>query len=225
MVASDNTRDPVLRLWRPRHAGSVPRGDAHPPSRPFRPALDARCSARRRPRSWASPATAVIAAGGPADLVLTRARTLHGAGLRARRPTAPSSSPAAPSTRRCRITASSTTSTRRDAAAERPMPAYDIDAPEAAHRRHPPRGQSGAGAAEEPRLLLVLAGAQAAARAVDGRHRRLRRRARRSSLQVMAACFELRHPGDAARHRHRQLRPGDAAVGRRRARPLRPEPA
>ena len=62
----------VLRLWRPRHAGSVSRGDAHPPPRPFRSGPGSACwAAPPRPRSWASPIAGRIAAGGAADLVLT----------------------------------------------------------------------------------------------------------------------------------------------------------
>ena len=42
-------------------------------------------------------------------------------------------------------------------------------------------------------------------------------------IRVLAACYAHRRAGDAARLRHRQLRPGDAALGRRRARSRRDE--
>ena len=66
----------VLRLWRPRHARGLPRGGAHPPSRPPVRRLGRAVVARARPRSWASPDRGVIArrrAGRPRPLPRPRA--------------------------------------------------------------------------------------------------------------------------------------------------------
>ena len=65
---------PVLRLWRPRHGRGLPRGDAHRPSRPSGRRLARAPSPPPRPPRWAS-TDGRIAVGGPADLVLFRART------------------------------------------------------------------------------------------------------------------------------------------------------
>ena len=102
---------PLLRLWRSRHARGVPRGGAHPASRPSARRLagprrhrDARRHRRPR-RTWAR-----IAAGAPADLVLFRAPQLD------RAPVAPAVRPHraaqrhARSTAPCPTTANSTTS-------------------------------------------------------------------------------------------------------------------
>ena len=96
---------------------------------------------------------------------------------------------------------------------------YDIAALKARLGGIRTRGQSGAGQAEEPRLLLVLADAEAPARPCHRRHRGLAdQRGAGAGDAGRLPC--ARHPGDAARHRHRQLRPGDAALGRRAARSL-----
>ena len=42
-------------------------------------------------------------------------------------------------------------------------------------------------------------------------------------IRVLEACYAARRAGHAARLRHRQLRPGDAALRRRRAQPRRHE--
>ena len=70
--------------------------------------------------------------------------------------------------------------------------------------------------AEEPRFLLVQPGAQAAARPCDRRPDRFAEE-RGGGDPRARRLPSARHSGDAARHRHRQLRPGDAAFRRRRA--------
>ena len=89
-------------------------------------------------------------------------------------------------------------------------------------RRHQDRGQSGDRQAEEPRLLLVFAGAQAGARPCHRRPHRLAEDRGRGHPRA-EDLLRAGRAGDAARLGHRQLRPGDAAVGRRRAEPCRDE--
>ena len=98
----------------------------------------------------------------------------------------------------------------------------DIDRAEARPRRAEDRGQSKDRPAEEPRLLLVQPGAEAPARP---RHRRPRRLAEKRGRGHPRArrLPPPRRAGHAARHRHRQLRPGHAAVGRRHPQPCRDE--
>ena len=78
------------------------------------------------------------------------------------------------------------------------------------------RGQSEDRPAEEPRLLLVQPGAEAPARPCHRRSRRLAEERGRGDPRARRLP-PARRSGHAARHRHRQLRPGDAAVRRRRA--------
>ena len=88
----------VLRLWRPRHARGVPRGDAHPAPRPCRARTGRARSPRRPPTSWASTGTAASRPATPPISSSLRARTLtellapaadrpHRAGRRTRRST------------------------------------------------------------------------------------------------------------------------------------------
>ena len=99
----------------------------------------------------------------------------------------------------------------------------DLGRLEGGARRHPAGHRPGQGAAEEPRLLLVQPGAQAPARA------RPRRPGGRAARRGRGDPHARRLPsppraGHRARRRHRQLRPGDAAQGRRGARPLAARP-
>ena len=65
----------VLCLWRSRHAGSLPHGDAHPASRPSgrRLAESGRRDAGRNHAARRQPG--VLAAGGPADFIIFKGRS------------------------------------------------------------------------------------------------------------------------------------------------------
>ena len=111
------------------------------------------------------PDRGVIAAGGPADLVLFRARTLTELLARPQADRTVIRSGKAIDRTPARLPR-----TRRPHG--RPHGHDRHRAPQGRPRRHQDRGQSGDREAEEPRLLLVLAGAEAPARP---RHRRPRR--------------------------------------------------
>ena len=91
-------------------------------------------------------------------------------------------------------------------------------------RRHRPRRRCGDAEAEEPRLLLVLADPEAAPRRQARRSRRDAADARTRSIRIAARLRPPSRAADGARRRHRQLRPGGAARGRRRPRPERARP-
>ena len=137
--------------------------------------------------------------------------------MSARSPSVPSSLPAARSTRRCPTTASSITSTPTNRSA---MPAYDI---ERLKRRI-------AGIRFEDNPALV----RQKSRDFYWYSPVLKRQldqvtgdivvAPKNEAEVVAGAggrLRARHPADAARRRHRQLRSGHAALGRRGARPRR----
>ena len=214
-VASDNTRDPfyaygdldMLEVF--REAMRIlhldhPVGDWPTHGRP-----------RARPRSSAGR----ITASSPPAARPTSSSSAPAAGpscCPVRSPTAPCCAPARP--------------------IDRTLPDYrELDdlmgrmthdrhrASEGRARRHQDRGQSGDREAEEPRLLLVLAGAEAPARPRHRRPRRLAEERGRGHRASSTTCYRARRAGHAARLRHRQLRPGDAALRRRRAQPRRHE--
>ena len=159
----------------------------------------------------------ICAPAARADMILTRARDFH----RASRPPAVRSHRGQKwpgvdrrAARLCR--------TRRPQGPRAMSRAYDIAALESAHRSDQVRGQSHSGKAEEPRLLLVFAGAEARARGGDRRPRRHAFERSRSPRRPRRR-LPARDSGHAARGRHRQLRPGDAADGRRAAQSRRDE--
>ena len=84
------------------------------------------------------------------------------------------------------------------------------------------RGQSGPGQTEEPRLLLVFAGAEARARGGDRRSRR-HAEDRGGGRDRSRGRPQARHSRDRARRRDRELRPSDAADRRRPSQPDRDE--
>ena len=208
---------PVLRLWRSRRARGLRPGDAHPASRP--PGRRLAAGGDRHPGRGAGPAGIRPAGGGR--------RRRSGAAARPQLdraavppPGRPDRGPrtAAPSTPPCRIIASWTRCWRpKERTHDRSRRAEARPGGAAGHRR------PGAGEAEEPGFLLVLAGAEAAAGACHRRPRRVADLGGRGGAGAEGGLCPWR-AGDAARRRHRQLRPGHAAVRRHGAEPGADEP-
>ena len=169
-------------------------------------------SPRRRPRSCGSTDAGTLAAGGAADFVIFKGRSWTELLSR------PESDRIVVRDGRAidRELARLCRTRRSDGEDDGPCGA------EARSRRPEDRGQSGDRPAEEPRLLLVQPGAEARARPCDRRSGRLAEERGRGDPRARRLSPAWRS-GDAARHRHRQLRPGHAAVRRRRAQPRRDE--
>ena len=199
-IASDNTRDPFYAYGDLDMLEVLPRGDAHPPSRPS----GRRLAGRRRRDAGRDHG----------------ARELRAASRPARRPTS-SSSAAARGPSFCRgrnPTASSIRERPRDRARRCPTIRELDDLMVALHDRHrraedgarrpQDRGQSGDREAEEPRLLLVFAGAEAPARP---RHRRPRRLAEERG----GGHPRARRPATGSACRSRRAAPAPAITARR----------
>ena len=206
----------VLRLWRSRHARSLARGRAHPAS-----GLPVRGLGRRRlGDAGAGDARAAAAPCGRRARRhdLDAGARFHGIVRAAAERIAWWCATASRSTPSRRIMPNSTVwrVLRHDARLRHRRLSRR-------RRRPQDRGQSDAGQTEEPRLLLVLAGAEAPARRRLGRrHGDAAERGR--GARRAGGGLSLRHSGDAARRGDRQLRAGDAAQRRRAAEPRRDEP-
>ena len=201
-VASDNTRDPFYAYGDLDMLEVLPRGDAHPPSRPSGRRLAARRSSRDAGRrSSAAPTFGRHRGRRPADLVALPRPQLD------RAPRAPAVRPDGAARRQADRPHAARLSRTRRPDGESAM--TDIAAFRAALDGIAIEDNPAIVQAEEPRLLLVLAGPEAPARP---RHRRSRRHARRTRprwSRVLAACHR------ASACRSRRAAPAPATTARR----------
>ena len=208
----------LLRLWRSRHAGGLARGRAHPASRLSLRRLGAGGLRRRAREGDGRSMRRRFAVGARADMILTRARDFTELFAR------PQSGPDRAARRR---------GARRPR--RRPMPnstPWRASRHESRlrHRGVPPARSARSSARTIPVLVKQKSRdfywySPVLKRELDAVTADIvvTPTSEAEVATVLAAAHELGIPGHAARRRHRQLRPGDAADRRRAAEPGRDE--